>query len=54
MYEIIMRRPGILAILPGRIIEATDDHEYACQRVWDLRRPLRGRRHAPHYYVRPA
>lgn len=54
MYEIIKRRRGILAILPGRVVETTDDHEYACQRVWDLLRPLRGQRGAPDYYVRPA
>ncbi|WP_262702013.1 MULTISPECIES: hypothetical protein [Streptomyces] len=53
-FEIIKKRRGILAILPAQVIETTDDHEYACQRVTDLRRPLRGRRFAPHYYVRPS
>jgi hypothetical protein len=54
VWEIVMKRRGILAILPGRVVATTDDREHACQMAWDLRRPLRGRRFAPHFYVRAA
>ncbi|MFJ1995306.1 hypothetical protein [Streptomyces asiaticus] len=53
-WQIIMKRRGILAILPGRVVAATDDHEHACQMAWDLRRQVRGQHLAPHYYVRAA
>lgn len=49
MWEIVASVHGV-----DCVVEMDDDHEYACHRVWDLRRQVRDVPDAPHYHVRAA